>query len=647
MKKRKKTLIPEKCLVVIACIFWTSSDGWASEWFQLDPLDWDVTFKSDRSQRTSNGETSQDTRFDEAIRLRQSGYSLDPRIATFSMELNPVWTQGNFKYTGRDEELDGRFLNYNAGLSLLHGTQKPVSVNAQASRSSGTNDFSLGSRSEFETENRFLALNWKTSVFPTTVSYSERFLDQSFRSGFSGAVSNREDLLRTLKFNGRSSKMNLSLEYNDFDDRIFNRDYKETRARWFHSARWGKGSHLNSTLIYTDKAGFQNFQNLHVAENAKLQHTDNLYSTYRLEHSSITQILETRRNSAGLGLTHQLYQNLTTRFELSGASSDFDLGKQDEYGSLLDLNYNKKIAWDGKLSAGIGGERRIVDRKATGGLLEVIDESIVVDITGIVVLDLRFINPTTIIVTDVTGFVVFTEGVDYIVVPVANNLTEIQILPGGLINVGDTILVDYRYQSMPSLEYETNSFRYGVTLNFGWISLYHREFRSDQNMISGADGSFLTDRRDATSGIQIRWTHPRIKTTFDMETRSFRSGDFESESFILRQSLFYTMSPKTTLTLSANESFTESEGRETDLLSADLSLHWRPTSELSVTPKVGAWRREEIDISDQRYFTAGVDLRWSVRKLSITASLKHNKWSGTINDSDENRLMFTIIRRSR
>jgi hypothetical protein len=624
------------------------SNGWAAEWFQLNPLDWEVIFEFDGRKRTGDAGDAKEVRFDEELRLRQSGYSLDPRIANFSLELNPVYSQGDFDLPDQDEKLDASSFNYDASVSLLHGTPGPVSFDAQATRNAGTSDFRLGSRSDFENKHQRLALNWKTSAFPSTFSYTERFLDETFRSGFTGAVSEREERLRTLSFMGHSSKTSVALEHNDLDDLVFDRDFTEERARLSHSARWGKGSHLNSRVEYVDREGFQGYKNFYLAENARLQHTKKLYSTYMIDHSSVTRELETERNAVSLGLTHQLYQNLTTSFALSGADTEFDSGDQDERGVRLDLNYNKKIiAWGAKLSASLGAGRRITDRMAPGGLLEIIDEQHVVDLTSIVVLNERFIDTTTIVVTDAAGIVVFTEGADYIIVPAANNVTQIQILPAGLINVGDTILVDYKFDSAPSVEFSTDNFSYRVALDFGWFSLFHRAFSSDQDLISGTAASFLTDRRDSRSGAQFRWSRPGITATFDIEIDSLRSGDFESDSTILRQSLRRTLSPKMGLTLSASETFTDSNGTDFDLYVADVSMRWRPRRRLTLTPRVGTWYRDEPDVSTQRFFTAGLDLQWTVRQLRITATLEHNNWGGTINDSDENRLLFTVTRRSR
>ncbi len=396
-----------------------------------------------------------------------------------------------------------------------------------------------------------------------------------------------------------------------------------------------------------DREGFQGYENVYLVEEARLQHTNKLYSTYMIDHSSVARESETERNAINLGLTHQLYQNLTTTFALSGANTDFDSGAQDERGARLDLNYNKKIALGAKLSASLGVGTRITDRIATGGLQDVIDEQSVVDLTNIVVLNERFIDTSTIVVTDAAGLVVFTEGADYIVVPAANDVTEIQILPAGLINVGDTISVDYKFASAPSLEYSTDDLSYRIGLDFGWVSFFHRAFRSDQDLISGTAQGFLTDRRDARSGVRFRGSLLSTEATFDVEMQSLRSGDFKSNSTVLRQSLRYTGSRKMNLVLTASETFTKSNGTKFGLYMMDVSVRWRPGRRFTLTPRIGAWYRDEPDVSTQGFFTAGLDLEWTVRQLRFSVTLEHNSWGGTFNDTDENRLSFAISRRSR
>ncbi|MFQ5915166.1 MAG: hypothetical protein ACE5JS_18505, partial [Nitrospinota bacterium] len=388
------------------------SEGWAQEIFQLGPWEGEITFDFDGSWRGSgDSRKSQDTRFEEGVRIRNRGYLLDPRIFNFSLEINPLFSQRSFQGPDREEEFSGRFLNYNAGIGLLQG--RPVNLDAQATQTSGTTEGSLGARTEFQTDHRRVGVNFGARFFPSTISYSERSLEETFRSGLTSAVSQRDDVLRSLSFKGRSSKTNVSFEHLWFDDGISDRDFSSDSARLSHSFRWGKGSYLNSSFDNFKRVGFLPYERLGIDETARLLHTKRLYSTYSYRYSSLTQERETKSHSGSFALTHQLYQNLTTTFNVLGSLTDFEVGEEDIYGAGMDVSYRKKIPWGAQLSAGFGGAYRINDREAERALFQVLNEAHVIDSTLIVVLNQRFIDPASIVVTDAAGTIVFTEGTDY------------------------------------------------------------------------------------------------------------------------------------------------------------------------------------------------------------------------------------------
>lgn len=657
MSVRKQIVSRLPYLAVLAGLLGMAPVAWAQEWLVLDPLVWELGLKYDGSWRTASTGDSTDIEYKESIRLRQTGHSVDPKIASFLLDLNPVWTQGEFDLPDRDDAFNGDDLNYNANLSLLHGTPGPVSFDAQATQSSGSTDFDLGSRSEYEYDNWRVGLNLKNRFFPATLSYSERYSDRISGSGFSTVISQREELVEILSFKGRSSKMNVDLEQLDFDDRIFDNDYEQDTARLNHTARWGKASRLNSTVDYLDREGFGGQERLLVTEDLNLQHLRNLSSFYRYQYSSDERELETRRDYFKFGLEHQLYRNLTTRVALSKEDTDFEVGEELEKEVRLDLNYNKKIAGDGRLTAGIGAARRNNDRNAQpGAFLEGEDRFEVFTTTTSVILSERFIDTTTIKVTNLRTNQPYFTPQDYTVNPLIDGFTEIVITPDpGQIALDAqaasplpiTIRVEYDYP-VPELEYDTDILDFRTTVDFGWVSLFYRYYDSDQDLVSGAAENFLTDTRDSAVGLKFRWVRPGTTATFDVETRSRESGDFESDEVVLRQSVIHTLTQRASLNVSAIESRTEGEATEADLVRADVFLKWRPRPTLSVTPRLGMWNREQKEPKiEDRYFTARVDLGWVVRKLRLTTSLQRNEWSGTATDTDENRLMFTVTRRSR
>jgi hypothetical protein len=490
-----------------------TSEAMAQEWLRLYPIEGEVRLEFEGEWEREDSGDSQDLGFTERVRIGQGGHILDPGIANFQFQVEPVFTQGHLTVPGEDSTSNGLFLDYYGNLSLLQDGISPVALTATASRSSGEIDGSLGNETEFVTDLRDARLIWKTRVFPSTLSYTERLQDQETESAFGGATSERDDVIRTLRYRGKSSKMNLLLESNWFDDNInSNRDYTSQEGRLNNYYRWGKGSRFASNASFLNRDGFNANERYTVDENLRLQHLQNLSTSYNYSFNALTTTNTQTTHSGNLGLTHQLYQNLTTGVNLSGTHNDFDQGQQDDYDVQLDLNYTKRIFWGGKLGASIGGGYGATDRDSEPGTNDVIDESHLVDFSGIVLLDERFIVTSTIIVTDVTGTIIYTEGFGYTVSDAGGDLTELLIIPGAGIANGDTILVSYEFETVTSAKYDRLSYRVGAELDFGWISMFNRTFGEKQDLKSG-DPDAVRDTFDSTTGIEVRWQGRRAGAT--------------------------------------------------------------------------------------------------------------------------------------
>ncbi len=422
----------QRCLIVLMAFLGIMSDAKAQEWFVLDPLDWALVLDFDGYWRDyKDSADTQQTKFEEGVRLRQRGHSVDPRIASFFLDLHPRLAQVDFENGGDDEDFDNSFLDYNASLSLLHGTPAPFSFEARAGQNTATLDGDLGSRTDLKTSNEAITLNARNEFFPSTITFSQRDLDEKFRSGISGATTDREEAVDTVTFRGHSSKMDLLLEQIDFDDRLpKDNDYNSEIGRLNHSLRWGKGSNLHSLLDYYKREDFLPYERVSIDESARLQHTRNLFSSYDYNYSSVKNGADTKRNYARAGLTHQFYRNLTTSAYLKGSDNEFEsgavqLGEEKEREARLDLSYTKKIPHGGRLSAGLGVAEGTVDRDVEElVVLQVFDEPQLVDATYIIILNERFIDTSTIVVT-APGCSPCTPGTgpgtDYEVVPAAKS----------------------------------------------------------------------------------------------------------------------------------------------------------------------------------------------------------------------------------
>lgn len=634
------------CLALIGCMGFVSSTR-AAEWLVFPPPQWQIKLEFETAKKSATNNDSSETRFEEELELKFNGYTLDPKIANYSLALSPVWIQGKYEFPDREETLNAHRINYDLNFNVFSGTPGPFGYNGKLVSTSSSSDYSFGGITKFSNKLAYVQSNWRNRFFPATFSFTQQSQEQTYQSGITKATSHRKDQLQTFRIKGQSSKTKINLEHNDFDDQVSNRSFTEAKAYLDHNAKWGKGSYLNSTLSLSDKNAATHYKNLYVAENARLQHTHNLYSTYRFSHSSQAQEFHTRQNYAELGLTHHLYRNLITNAMLSGATISFNSGKQSEQGARINLNYNKRFSRKIALTTGLGTGYQLANREATGGLLEVIGNSQTVDSTRVFTLNERFIDTGTIVITDASGLVTYSEGVDYGIFPIGNNLTEIQVLPGGLINVGDTVLVYYQYASMPSMKFSTTTYNFNATLNYDSYTFFFRHYQTDQTLKSGDVSGYLTDRRNSTWGLHYRYSRFKTFARLGVEWQRYQSGDFSSDTTTLKQSAGHTFSPRVSFALTANEVFSKTEERKFDLYNIDLSFNLRHYARLTVTPKVGAWWRDETGVEAQRFFAASLDMRWIVRKLILSANIKHNSWNSSTSDTKENRLMFTIIRKSR
>lgn len=626
----------------------------SEEWFHFNPRDWELTLDFEGSQRRIDGGTTTDLDLEERLRVRQDGHVLDPRIATFKLDIEFGFEQGRFSTPDRSDTTDGFLTNYDVSTSLLHGTVFPVSFAGQMGRGSGTLDTGFGGRTEYVNKTRNATLRYRNPYFPSGISYSERLTDSTFQSG-TGATTERAETRRTISIKGRSRKLDLTLEHDWFDDRAsaIDRDYEESKLRANHSVRWGRGSSLLSRVNYWDRTGHRPRDRLDVEERARLQHSTKLNTSYRYRFGFLKQEIETLSHAALVEATHNLFNNLTSNLAFSGSLVDSDVTTEKEYEGKLRLDYRKKkLIWGGDLTAGLGIGYGVTDRESSGSLLEAIGETQTVPTNIIVLLNERFIDTATIIVTDQTGAITYAEGPDYMVVPTGADRVELHIVSGGQIAIAQTILVDYKYQSLPTQKFSRLPYNSSVGLDFGWLNLYQRMNGERQRLISGQDEAALNERQEFATGAELRWRRPATTATLGAESRFFDSTGFSSTSYTFRQALTYQFTPRDTLTTSATENFQETDGRNIALYTARVTLNWRPLQSLTIKPYANAWIRntepapqDMSDTTEDIYVRAGLDLHWRVRQTELAVRYYHDRRTGTLNDNDEDRLKVTLSRK--
>jgi len=627
----------------------------AWDWIGFYPLDAEAIVRyygTDR--RSDNGEFFQDIEWRAGVHLTQKGYILDPGIAQFLLDIEPVYIGGRIKSNTAKDDRNGNFLSYLIQLNLLRGTPGPFSFDLSAMRSSNLNTLALGSRFENEIELNSVSGQWRNSAFPMQFIYSQRSLKQEFTSSESSIISERDELLKTFTIKGRSSKMDLLLERQSMDDRVItrNQDYELDRATLNHKFMWGRNSQLRSRWFYFNRTGFNFNKRLTIVETADIQHTDTIFSRSIYSFNSVAQTLETNEHTLESTLTHQLYSNLTTSARVFGSSLTSNNLDQTRWRTELEGQYQKqKLFFGANVYAGLAVSYQETDRNSSFGLAEVIDEAHVVTLGGMIILNRRFIVSATILVTSADGTLVFTEGADYIVFDVTDDLTQLQVVPGGRISTGDTILVSYKLQVLPSQEFSTTFTRIRLGFNLGWMNFSHYSRISDDKLLSGAGESFLNDYRNIATNLEFRWRMADIDAVVGAERRYNKTVNFESTTYTFRQFFSWDGFGDTLWNLNMVESFGETNLITTDLYTLELSANWQPVMNLRIRPTLGAWKRLDNGLSipggerNDTFITAGFSMRWQYRKVSLDLAYHYNRRTTNARLTNENILLFNLRRR--
>jgi len=658
MRQGTKRIALVKIMALLLVFCWTTTRASASDWLDgmlhFDPRDWELTTEFDGSKRGTDDAVTTDSNFQEGLRVHQNGYVLDPAIATFAIDQSYTLEQG--KNTPSDGEATSRnasFTNYNINVSLLHGTVLPVTVSGFASRDSGTVNGGLGSRTEFINQSVDLGVYYKSPYFPTSIRYSELTRDQTFSSGLSSRTSETDNTLRTISILGKSTKLQVGLDYDQFTDQASdeNRDFSEASANVNHIFRWGKGSQLSSRSVFQSRTGFNPSRRFNLDENVNLKHSSKLDSAFTYRYSTLSQTTDTISHFGSTELTHKLYNNLVTKINLSGSTETIDRSQKDVYLGKVDMNYNKGILWKGKLTSAAGVGYGWTDNLSSGDLFAITDESHAVAVGGTVQLRQRFISASSIVVSNLAGTTFYTQGLDYNFISVKDDRTELQILGGGAIAVGQTILIDYQYQPAPTTSYAHIPFNFRVGLDFSRISFFEELSGTKFSVTSGEDDS-LNDQFTSKSGVKLTYKQSDLEATTAAEFEHSVDGDLKTNTFSLSEAVAYTFRPEATLNADATQTYVISGGRLTEVYSFNLSGNWTPLRGLFIRPFLNARMNKSEPYSElssgkinDTFIGTGFSLRWRVRSIDVRLRYNHDNRFGTTATTQEDRLRLALSRK--
>jgi len=588
------------------------------------------------------------------LNLRGSVYH--PNFLEFNLE-------GQGGYVRQDESehtkgapalrrTDESFLqSYNFNALFLR--EKPYAATFYANKSHSIQQLDIFNSVTVDTQGYGARLDYKEG--PVPMSLNVRHIDQE-QSDLNFRNSNEQNVLeyKASYEHGRGGT-DLTYNFGQFSRRTsdgikFSDQQINQNISLGDSERFGKHDQMSLTsAFYFNADDSTNFpsQNIMLQENFTVKHTPTLDSFYNYNFSDFSiGPIETRSHFASAALRHQLYDSLTSVFDINGGWTDTasinDASNIRTIGIGDSENYVKHLGAWGNLTLGNG--IRFQHESHEGDVHQIPREPHTI-IDG---------NPEFLKQPNVTGVddvsspddtKHYLRGIDYDL-RTHGALTEIYIPitnTNGVrtLKFGDPIVVTYTIHPQGSgsssslgdqvrIRLDLWNGRLGFYSNLGWI----KNFTSGNIVVENA---FSTQ-----SGVDYSWRWLRLGAEY--ETRDSNFISYEAKNFY--QSLMFHPGVATTLSFDTRErwiNYSSGVRQTVQDYSFVTRFHERLTGHLDYSLE-GGIRSQQGGFLEQTMAAARAELNYSIGKLSLSVNYQFNDNETSGNVVDKHFFSFHVRR---
>ena len=499
-----------------------------------------MIYEDEEEQQSTpfSGSDQHTTVFRPRLDITTDGWIYEPDLFKFAIGLQPESKREVSEAEGGfDRTVDSTFLGYFLDATILQA--KPYTFRLFTSQSRDEFDSSLSADSVTKSRVTRATLLLHDIKVPTKITYENRDVDYENMFSFNDA----SEIIRVqAEHQTEVSRTAIRSEYLRQD--------RKTNASGFTIDRWDASltnryefqqkSHLFSSVSAIDSSSeLFDTRIFALAERVNLQHRPKLRSHYdarfdRREEGDFTS----SAFDVAAGVAHQLYDNLSTSFDLRADDNRFTDGRIKLYASEFDLHYKREIPW-GSVELDNGYEYRLEDNDIDAVSTEVLSESHVLIGSVPVFLDNFNVDIASIVVTNLTVTIIYQEGFDYVVNRVGDAVT-IERAAFGLIADGEGVLVSYSFVPNLPFEFSRTTIRYGTALNLGRAArIFYQGRRVTEDLKSGTEPAGLGNSTEQRAGGEVRWKWSKTRVDYEdrdsirtplsrwrvQESVSFRMGD--------------------------------------------------------------------------------------------------------------------------
>ncbi len=363
------------------------------------------------------------------------------------------------------------------------------------------------------------------------------------------------------------------------------------------------------------------------------QHSDSLtsfynYSLYKSnETSAAASTVEATNQTARAGLAHHVTDRLSATADVHARDDRITGLELRSYGTGVQGGYTRP--WEHavlRLNAGLIYDQN--DRAATAALVDRIGESITLVDAIPVTLAQEFIDTATIPIR------VFNQArtqeytlTDFRIIVIGTR-TQIQRLATGTILDGQTVLVDYAFQTGGTAGYSYFSQSYLASLTlYRYYTVYARYFGADYRLTSGAPTLPLNSSRNTLYGLRV--DQPLVSGASAGVEVMFERQEEEISPFRRQSYDAYLQLPvwaRTGARLSARRLFVEyaNSPEDVDLIGLAVQLRANPWAYTSLTAET-TYEEDSGGSLPRVIRRDSLGIEWRFRQLSLRGEGQHTR----------------------
>jgi hypothetical protein len=671
--------VPSRCVALTLVALLAPSDSVAQSWEDLHPGTWEGSLELGvgyDSEKLHSSEPDQNASFSRRINRErltignQNFFFVDPDLLTGSLSVTLEQVHFRESSNGTEDSRHARFIGYAFDTTLFGGL--PYYGRLYANRNQvylnqpfGHTDLTFsnaGATLQLREDSPLRDMGFP--FFSASVRAEEQQINEKTTSvlGQTSQQNEHQGIVGVDAHKGfETADLDFHYLFNNVTDSTYPAlNFQNQTGTLNYSVDFGPtlNNRSDSRLFFFSRTGASPIRLFNADESLRLDHQENLSTTYRYLFTRSEAPTGTTTTQAGtFDVYYEPYKHLTADGLLSVLRQNLPFGTSDTDAARLALQYQHGLPGDGTLTARAAGLYQMNNNQLRQAEINVTDESQAapspLGAGAGFTLGNPFVIASSIVVVDMRGGARLptAPGVDYEIIA-EGNITRIVPLPtSAVIRAGDPLVVSYIYQVNPSIKYNTTTQAYSLGLSFPWLIASLEHDQTNQTPVSGFDTRFLEDTRKdvAQATLQGTWknlwgeagaSYTRYNATFLAYTQeqylallSYRPSAFFTASFTAVQT-------STDFTLPAHR---------TEQSSAQLTLDWYALgggwSNWWTTALLGRRVYKDSLLPTETINEANLTARFNYGLLDLSAVLTASERSFSGQKTNNWSVLLTAIRR--